>query len=127
MHLLVLGINYWPEETGIAVFSTGRCEYLAAQGHGVTMVTAFPYYPQWRVYDGYRGRLFARETRNAVTILRCYLYVPRQVTPVRRGLHEASFLASSLIRALGVRRPDLLLVVSPPLGLALAAVLLGRR
>jgi colanic acid biosynthesis glycosyl transferase WcaI len=127
MRLLVLGINYWPEETGIAVFTTGRCEYLAARGHEVTMVTGFPYYPQWRVHDGYRGRLFAREARNGVTILRCYLYVPRRVTTVRRVLHEASFLASSLVRALGAQRPDLLLVVSPPLGLAVSAVLLSRR
>ena len=43
MRILVLGINYWPEETGIAVFNTGRCEYLAAKGHDVTMVTGFPY------------------------------------------------------------------------------------
>jgi colanic acid biosynthesis glycosyl transferase WcaI len=126
MRLLVLGINYWPEETGIAVFTTGRCEYLAAQGHDVTMVTAFPYYPQWRVHDGYRGQLFTRERRKAVTILRSYLYVPRRVTTVRRVPHEASFLASSLIRALRARRPDLLLVVSPPLGLAVSAVLLSR-
>jgi colanic acid biosynthesis glycosyl transferase WcaI len=127
MRLLVLGINYWPEETGIAVFTTGRCEYLAAQGHAVTMVTGLPYYPQWRVHDGYRGRLFAREVRHAVTILRCHLYVPRRVTTIRRVLHEASFLTSSLIRALGTRRPDLLLVVSPPLGLAVSAVLLSQR
>jgi colanic acid biosynthesis glycosyl transferase WcaI len=127
MRLLVLGINYWPEETGIAVFTTGRCEHLATQGHEVTMVSAFPYYPQWRVHDGYRGRLFTRETHNAVTLLRCCLYVPRQVTTIRRVLHEASFLASSLIRALGAQRPDLLLVVSPPLGLAVSAVLLSRR
>ena len=48
---MMLGINYWPEETGIAVFNTGRCEYLAAQGHDVTMCTGFPYYPRWRVDD----------------------------------------------------------------------------
>jgi len=41
-------------------------------------------------------------------------------------LHEASFIASSLIRAFARRRPDLLLVVSPPLGLAVNAILLSR-
>ena len=126
MRILVLGINYWPEETGIAVFSTGRCEYLAAQGHQVTMCTAFPYYPQWRVPDEYRWRLFAREVRNRVTILRSYLYVPRRVTSARRVLHEASFIASSCLRMLAGQRPDLLLTVSPPLGLAATSVLLSR-
>lgn len=126
MRILALGINYWPEETGIAVFNTGRCEYLAARGHEVTMCTGFPYYPQWRVDDRYRGRLFGRETRNGVRILRSYLYVPRRATTIRRIVHEASFVASSAIRALGGRRPDILLTESPPLALALSSIVLSR-
>jgi len=126
MRLLMLGINYWPEETGIAVFNTGRCEFLAAQGHGVRMCTGFPYYPRWRVDEAYRGRLFARERRNGVQILRSFLYVSRRVTTLRRILHEASFIASSFLRVLGGRRPDLLVTVSPPLGLALSSVILQR-
>jgi len=41
-------------------------------------------------------------------------------------LHEASFVVSSCLRAFAAGRPDLLLVVSPPLGLALPALLLSR-
>jgi len=126
MRIVMLGINYWPEETGIAVFNTGRCEYLAARGHDVTMCTGFPYYPRWRVDAAYRGRLFTRETRNGVRILRSYLYVPRRVTTLRRMLHEGSFIASSVLRALAGRRPDLLVTVSPPLGLALSSMFLQR-
>ncbi len=59
MRIHIIGINYWPEQTGIAVFSTGRAEYLAARGHEVTMCTAVPYYPQWRVGDGYSGAAFS--------------------------------------------------------------------
>ena len=55
MRIHIIGINYWPEMTGIAVFSTGRAEHLAADGHDVTMCTAVPYYPQWRVPEEYRG------------------------------------------------------------------------
>ena len=126
MRLLVLGINYCPEETGIAVFNTGRCEYLAARGHDVMMCTGFPYYPRWRVDEAYRGRLAARETRNGVQILRSYLYVPRRVTTLRRILHESSFIVSACLHALATRRPDVLMTVSPPLGLALPTVLLSR-
>jgi len=126
MRIHVIGINYWPEMTGIAVFSTGRAEHLAAAGHDVTMCTAVPYYPQWRVPEEYRGLTFRREARAGVTILRCPLYVPAAVNPIRRVLHEASFIASSFVRSLFCRRPDLLFVVSPPLGLAIAAVILGR-
>jgi colanic acid biosynthesis glycosyl transferase WcaI len=124
-----MGINYWPDQTGIAPFTTGRCEYLAARGHRVTVYTGFPYYPSWRVPSEYRGRLLSREVRNGVSIFRSWLYVPRHVTGTRRILHEASFIASASIRTLArVRRekPDLLFVVSPPLGLGLTALTLSR-
>jgi colanic acid biosynthesis glycosyl transferase WcaI len=121
----IIGINYWPEQTGIAVFSTGRAEYLAAKGHQVTMCTAVPYYPQWRVLEEYRGRGFRRESRAGVDIHRCPLYVPRRVTTVRRMLHEASFVVAAFLRSLCAPRPDVVVVVSPPLGLAVAAVLLS--
>jgi colanic acid biosynthesis glycosyl transferase WcaI len=125
MRLHIIGINYWPEMTGIAVFSTGRAEHLAAAGHDVTMCAAVPYYPQWRVPAEYRGLKFRRETRAGVTVLRCPLYVPSAVNPIRRVLHEASFIASAFIRSLFAPRPDILFVVSPPLGLAIAAAILG--
>jgi colanic acid biosynthesis glycosyl transferase WcaI len=126
MRILVLAINYWPEQTGIGAVLTRRCEYLASVGHEVTVCTGMPYYPEWRIHPAYTGRVFFREERNGVTILRSWSWVPRKVTSAKRWLFEASFLASSLLRAVCSRKPDLLLVVSPPLGLAISAVLLSR-
>jgi putative colanic acid biosynthesis glycosyltransferase WcaI len=126
MKILFLSINYWPEQAGIGPVNTWRCEYLAAQGHDVTMCTSFPYYPEWRVAEGYRGRLLQRERRNGVEILRSWMWVPRRPSPVRRMVFEASFLASTLMRALVSRKPDLIYVVSPPLGLAVTARVLSR-
>jgi colanic acid biosynthesis glycosyl transferase WcaI len=127
LRVLAIGINYWPEQTGISVFTTGRCEYLSERGHSVTICTGVPYYPQWRIADSYRTRPFVREQHNGVTILRSWMYVPRRVTSVRRLFHEASFVALSLARALiGWPKPDVIFVVSPPLGLSLTAYILSR-
>ena len=125
MRIHVIGINYWPEKTGIAVFNTGRAESLVTRGHAVTMCTAVPYYPEWRVAADYRGRPFARESRAGVDIRRCPLYVPASVTPLRRVVHEASFIAMAFARSICCRRPDLLFVVSPPIGLAVVAAVLS--
>ena len=38
MHVHIIGINYRPEQTGIAVVSTVRAEYLAAQGKAVPVL-----------------------------------------------------------------------------------------
>jgi putative colanic acid biosynthesis glycosyltransferase WcaI len=130
MRILVLAINYWPEQTGIGAVLTRRCEYLASVGHEVTVCTGMPYYPEWRIHPGYTGKVFSREEHNGVTILRSWIWVPGKVTSAKRVLFEASFLANSLVRGglrvMGSRKPELLLVVSPPLGLALSAVLLSR-
>jgi colanic acid biosynthesis glycosyl transferase WcaI len=126
MRILVLTINYWPEQTGIGAVLTHRCEYLAFQGHDVTVCTAMPYYPEWRIHPGYTGKMFSREERNGVSILRSWLWVPNRVTSAKRIAFETSFLASSLLRAIRSRKPDLLLVASPPLGLGLSAITLSR-
>ncbi len=126
MRILVLTINYWPERTGIGAVLTRRCEYLASVGHEVTVCTGMPYYPEWRIHPGYDRRLFFREARKGVTILRSWMWVPKKVTSAKRVVFEASFLASSLLRAVHNRKPDLLLVVSPPLGIGISAVLLSR-
>jgi colanic acid biosynthesis glycosyl transferase WcaI len=129
MHFLFIGINYWPDATGIAPFTTGRCEYLASRGHQVTIFTGFPYYPNWRIPQSYRGRLRADEERNGVSIHRSWLYVPSQANAIKRVLHEASFIASTTLRALargGKSRPDLMVVTTPPLALCLSAIMLSK-
>lgn len=121
MNILVHGINYHPESVGIGQYTTDLCEHLVSRGHEVTVVTALPYYPWWRVPPPYRGRFLVEEERNGVRILRTWLYVPRRVTSVGRVLHELSFTALSTLRLLSLRRRDLLLTVSPPLFLGIAA------
>ena len=126
MRILVLAINYWPEQTGIGPVLTRRCEYLASAGHEVTVCTSMPYYPEWRIPREYAGKLFGREERNGVEVLRSWMWVPKKVTSIKRIAFEASFLATSFFNAMRNRKPDMLLVVSPPLGLGLSAVLLSR-
>jgi colanic acid biosynthesis glycosyl transferase WcaI len=123
---MILSINYWPEVTGIGAFTTYRAEHLAAAGHEVVVCTTFPYYPEWKIPPAYARRLAMSETRNGVRIVRSYAYIPNPVTSLRRVVHEGSFIASSAMRAMARKRPDVLLVVSPPLGLALPAILLSR-
>jgi colanic acid biosynthesis glycosyl transferase WcaI len=126
MRILILSINYWPEKTGIGAFTTYRAEYLASVGHEVTVCTSFPYYPDWKPDPKYKGKLIASEERLGVRILRSYAYIPDPVTSAKRILHEAVFVAGSFLRAMTQKRPDVLLVVSPPLGLSVSAIALSR-
>jgi colanic acid biosynthesis glycosyl transferase WcaI len=115
MRVCVWGINYRPEQTGIAPFNTGLCEYLVSRGHEVEMVTTFSYYPSWRKEPADSGRWFRTDRLAGVTVHRCWHHVPGRVTTRRRIIHELSFAATSFVRLLFVARPDVYVVVSPPL------------
>ena len=59
MRILMLAGNYAPEETASAPLNTDVCNYLAAAGHSVFVVTTFPHYPQWKVRKEYAGTVLS--------------------------------------------------------------------
>ena len=62
MRILIHGINFSPELTGIGKYSGEMALWLVAQGHEVRVVTAPPYYPMWKVASGY-ANWWGREER----------------------------------------------------------------
>ncbi len=128
VRILVHGINYAPELTGIGKYTGELCEWLAARGHQVRVVTAPPYYPDWRVQPGYSARAYRAETLNGVMVRRCPLWVPRRLSGARRLLHLASFALSSTPAVLSAWtwRPHVVLAVEPTMLCAPSAWLLAR-
>jgi glycosyltransferase involved in cell wall biosynthesis len=126
LRILIVGINYSPEETGIAPYTAGLAEHLAAKGYSVVAVTGLPSYPQWRAYDGYRRLLWKRESINGVDVRRRWHYVPRQQSAIRRGLYEGTFLLTGL-SALALPRPDMIVGIVPSLSGGLLARLVAWR
>lgn len=126
MKIIVWGINYLPEVTGIAPHNAALCESLKARGHEVEMVTTFCYYPAWKKLGADHGRLFRSDEVNGVAVHRCWHYVPAKPANVKRILHELSFIVTSLWRMLTLERPDLIIAVSPPLLIGAAAWLAGK-
>lgn len=116
MRILLLGLNYAPELTGIGKYSGEMMEWLAARGHEVRVVTAPPYYPAWKVRDDYRWWAYRHEVSAAgVKILRCPLWVPKNPRGFSRLLHLASFGISSMPAMMGMSAwgPDVVITVEP--------------
>jgi colanic acid biosynthesis glycosyl transferase WcaI len=126
---LLCSLNYAPELTGIGKYTGEMAEWLAANGVEVTVVTAPPYYPAWRVARGYSARRYESERLAGVNVIRCPVWVPRRASGLKRLLHLASFAITSLPVLLwsAIRlRPALVLVVEPPLFAAPAARLAAK-
>ena len=128
MRILILGINYWPERTSVAPFTTGLSEHLAAQGHHVRVITAFPYYPEWRIWDSYRGRITQKEIIKGVEVRRVLHFIPwKPSSLLQRLVHDFSFAVSASIAGIGSGEWDVIYCSSPPPAVALAAYLLSVR
>lgn len=96
MRIIIYGLNFWPEVTGIGKYTGEMAEWLAGRGHQVTVITTPPYYPNWRIQNSYSGRWYRREQWQGITIYRCPLWVPGKPNGLKRIIHLLSFMVSSL-------------------------------
>lgn len=129
MKVLLYGINYHPELTGIGKYSGELCDWLSTQGHEVRVVTAPPYYPSWKVDLGYSSFFYRIESLNGVRIYRCPLWVPKNQCGRNRILHLLSFMFSSAPLAIMLAilwRPNILIAIEPPLLCSLPALIAAR-
>lgn len=129
MKILLYGINYHPELTGIGKYSGELCEWLAAQGFDIRVVTAPPYYPSWKVSQGYSSVTYSIETVNDVRVYRCPLWVPQSQSGRNRILHLLSFMFSSAPLTIFISmfwRPDCIITVEPPFFCAFPALIAAR-
>jgi len=131
--ILLYGINFSPELTGIGKYTGEMAVWLAARGHQVRVVTAPPYYPAWQVGDGFKNtwcmeNLSGHGGDGSVRVWRCPLWVPARPGGIKRLLHLASFALSSwfvMLRQI-FWRPDVVWVVEPALFCAPTAVAVAR-
>lgn len=122
MNVLLISSNYAPERGGIAIYSTGLAEGLVERGHRVEVIAAFPHYPEW---SSAGRKLRSTETQVGVRVRRCFHYVPRAPTLMRRSLFEAGLVASHLA-SLPRTRPDVIVGVVPTLAGGLVARMASR-
>ncbi len=141
MRILLHGINFSPELTGIGKYTGEMAAWLTAQGHEVRVVTAPPYYPQWSITAGF-SNVWKRELVNLseysnsqsnsneviFTVFRCPLWIPKKLSGLKRLVHLASFAISSFpaMFAQIFWRPDVVWVVEPPFFCAPQAWMVAR-
>lgn len=123
LHVLIMGLNYAPEPAGIAPYTTGLAEGLAARGHRVRVLTGLPHYPQWAITSGYEnGRVETADDGPTVTHLVHHVPPPGNL-PGRLRM-ELSF-GRQLTRH-PWRAPDVVVCVSPALFATAMAVARAR-
>jgi len=127
MKVLLYSINYSPELTGIGKYSGELSQYLADRNIETHVVTAPPYYPDWKVHADYKN-WWSQENYRNLTVYRCPLYVPRKVRTVKRLIHLFTFASSSVVRLFTLLKvnPDVVILVQPTLFCAPFALIYSK-
>lgn len=125
MHILFLTDNFPPEVNAPASRTFEHCREWVRAGHQVTVITCAPNFPKGRVFDGYRNRLWQRETMDGIRVIRVWTYITANEGFARRILDYLSFMVSGAIAAMFTRRVDVVVGTSPQFFTACAAYVVG--
>lgn len=131
--LLILG-NYFPEPTGIGKYNGEMVDWLSSHGYSCTVITTFPYYPQWQVQSEYisRSLWYKKEIRtisesaSPICIIRVPHYVPKHPSGIKRILSDFTFFFSSyivLLIYLFKKKHNYVMTVAPPFQVGLLAII----
>ncbi len=126
MHVLFLTDNFPPEVNAPASRTFEHCREWVKAGHRVTVITCAPNFPKGKVFDGYRNRLWQRETMEGIEVIRVWSYITANEGFVRRVLDYQSYMVSAIIASLFVRRVDVIVGTSPQFFTACAAYVASR-
>jgi len=133
--VLFIGGNYSPEQIGIGKYNGEMVDWLANQGYDCTVITSFPYYPEWKVQEMYAKRSFwfKKEIKEfndpaaiPVKIYRCPQYTPKNPSGMKRMLLDFTFSFSSLFvlfRLLFTKKFDCVICVVPSFQVGLLAII----
>ena len=123
MRVIFLTITFDPEPGALRGLPLAK--WLAARGYDIKVLTAFPQYPEGRIYPGYRVRPWQREVMEGIPVLRVPIYPSHDTSAVRRMCTYLSFaLASSTVGAAMIGPADVVYLYEPPPTNGLASLVL---
>ena len=115
--------NYYPPETGAAA---NRIETLALGlkdlGHKVVVICPLPNYPKGRIFKKYRWRIYRSEEINGISVKRLWIYATVSKNKWKRLLAMLSFSISLFIYRLFHNISETVIIQTPPLLIANAAI-----
>lgn len=128
MRILIYGLNFAPEQTGVGKYTGELAEFLSEKKQDVRVITTPPYYPGWSIWPGYSGWKYQKETWRGVEIFRCPVWLPKKKSGIKRLLYLASFALSSIpvLPRQWLWKPDIVFCVAPTLLSVPSGLLLAR-
>ncbi len=119
-------MTFAPDHSGIALYATDFAVYAAEQGHEVTVVTGFSWYPKWEKRPEDKRKLFRTDFYKGIKVLRGYLYVPKKVTTITRMVQEVSFLLFAFVNFMRAGKQNTIVLFTTPINLGVIGVIFRK-
>jgi glycosyltransferase involved in cell wall biosynthesis len=127
MSRIIILTQYYPPETGAPQNRLhSLATFLRKKGMDVQVLTALPNYPKNEIFESYRGKRTAFEVIDDVPVMRTWIFVSASRGVIARLLNYFSFVITSFVALLSLRKADYILCESPPLFLGITAVLISK-
>ena len=105
--LLISGF-FSPELTGIGKYNGEMIQWFSEQGYDCTVITTYPFYPQWKLKEPYTNHLWykkeitkqgdAFDSLGSITVYRCPHYIAKSPTGKARIFQDLTFFISAFFQ-----------------------------
>ena len=126
---IVIISNYYPPEMGAAANRIKNlAEGLQKKGNIVTVICPLPNYPKGQIFKKYKNKFSCKEVINDVNIKRYWIFPSKSKNAFIRLISMLSFAWSLWFSVflLFKRKPDVFIINSPPLLVALSGLFLSK-
>lgn len=113
MHILFLSDNFPPEGNAPATRLFEHAVHWVKKGHDVTVITCVPNFPEGKVFEGYKNRLYQIEDMSGIKVVRVKTYITANEGFVKRTLDYISFMFMGFFAGLFQKKPDIIVATSP--------------
>ena len=124
MKILFLTDNFPPEVNAPATRTFEHCTEWVKQGAEVTVITCFPNFPKGKIYEGYKNKLYQKESINGITVIRVWSFMAANKGVIKRLLDFNSYAIMSFFVGIFCRT-DLIIGTSPQFFTAISAFFLS--
>ncbi|MFV8434035.1 glycosyltransferase family 4 protein [Vibrio owensii] len=127
MHILFLTDNFPPEGNAPATRTYEHATRWVSKGHKVTVITCAPNFPEGKVFDGFKNKLYDVSELDGIRVVRVKTYITANEGVVKRILDYMSFMIAGFFAGLLQKKADVIVATSPQFfcacaGWALSAV-----
>jgi glycosyltransferase involved in cell wall biosynthesis len=126
MHILFLTHYFPPEVNAPASRTYEHCKRWVAEGHKVTVVTCVPNHPGGKIYPGYRNRLFQKEEKDQIKVLRLWTYLAPNKGFLKRSINFVVFMLMAVLSIPLMPKTDVVISTSPQFFCGLAGFFASR-